>query len=103
MSKSYDEMTVSERWLYWANESIFVQSACNAAGVAHSLARLMVFLGSVLDDTSKRNGHFLVQLFVAKLADLAAMEYTYPFEAEKKAQMIVDAGAREDFNRMVII
>lgn len=34
---------------------------------------------------------------------LAGMEYEYPFEAEKKAQMIVDAGAREDFNRTVIV
>lgn len=98
MSKPYDELTVSEKWLYWANEAIFVQSACNASGVAHSLARLMVFLGQCLDDTGKRNSHFLVQLYTAKLADLAGMEYSYPFDAEKKAQMIIDAGARDEFS-----
>ena len=69
------------------NEAIDVQSACNGSGVAHSLARVFVALRECgVDNAGDRNSHDAVKLFVAKLADLAGLDYAYPMDAEKRIQ-----------------
>jgi hypothetical protein len=65
---------------YWAEQAIFVQSACNISAVAFSFSQLMEDLNSYMHESVKdkqtewRNHHPLIVLFVDKLADLCGIE-----------------------------
>jgi hypothetical protein len=57
---------------HWAFQALAVQGACNASGVAFSLANLMHALCDSPDNngTDWRNGHPLVYLYACQLAHL---------------------------------
>jgi hypothetical protein len=59
----------------WAQDALFVQSACNASGIARSLAELLSELCRADDDrgTDWRNSHPCVVLFVTQLAYLSGV------------------------------
>jgi hypothetical protein len=84
--------------LRWAEKSLGVQNACNGMGVANSLVQLMGYLrdNGITEGTTENNTHPLVQLFVAKLADLACLDYKYPAEAHMLAREIADAPYRKE-------
>jgi hypothetical protein len=64
-----------------AQDAMMIQDACNGSGVAQGFARAMLALGEHTNGTAERNRHPVVQLWIAKLADLAGMEYTWPADA----------------------
>ena len=68
----------------WGEKSLQVQDACNGMGVANSLVQLMRYLQDSKQTygTDDINRHPLVKLFVAKLADLAGLECTYPVSSD---------------------
>lgn len=55
--------------------AIDVQQASNAMGVAHSLYEVMC---RIEGGTRTKAAHPVVKLFVAKLADLAGLQYEWP-------------------------
>ena len=68
----------------WAEDALLVQNASNGTGVCNSLLGLMKFLrdSGEANGTAEINKHPLVRLFIAKLADLAGMQYIYPTDAD---------------------
>ena len=76
----------------WAEKALEVQGACNGVGVANSLIQLMEYLreSGTTRGTDENNSHPLVQLFVAKLADLALVDCVYPADAHMRARDIAD-------------
>lgn len=85
----------------WGEKALQVQDACNGTAVANSLFQLMQYLrdSGQARSTGDINQHPLVQLFVAKLADLARLDYKYPAEAHMFARNIADTPYRKEHNR----
>ena len=64
-------------------EAIAVQDACNPSGVAHSLIEVFRQVRAEGGDTDAQRSDPAVRLFVAKLADLCGLDYTWPRDADQ--------------------
>ena len=67
-------------------DAILVQSACNLSGVAHSLVEACQYLREIGGDSRTIERDPAIVLFVAKLADLAGLDYHYPQVSEDQCQ-----------------
>jgi hypothetical protein len=62
-------------------EALAVQDACNLSGVAHSLIEMCSVIRAEGGDSDAIRHDPAVRLFVAKLADLAGLDYTWPADS----------------------
>ena len=62
----------------WCKLAIEVQDACNLSGVVHAFGRIQSEMVAQGMRTDERNQHPVTRMFVAKMADLAGIEYTFP-------------------------
>lgn len=74
-----------------AKEATEIQNACNLSGVAHALSRAITKIHGIYGDrgTDFINHHPIVQLYVAKLADLCGIDYTWPRAADEEIYNII--------------
>jgi hypothetical protein len=72
-------------------DALAVQDACNPSGVCRSLFE--IFSTTDWPDTDSKRRDPAVILFVAKLADLVGLEYTWPRDAQLECEKQAD-GAR---------
>jgi hypothetical protein len=63
-------------------EALLVQNACNACGVAGSLFEICKQVLHETHSTDAVRRDPAVRLFVAKLADMCGLEYTWPVDAD---------------------
>jgi hypothetical protein len=72
-------MTASKAF---STDALRCQDACNLSGVAHSLVRHLSALRDEIPSTAAINRHHATRVMVAKLADLAGLDYTYPIDSD---------------------
>lgn len=75
----------------WAGDALRVQDASNLSGVALSLVDLCMAMNRNGLGTQAVADHPATRLFVAKLADLAGLDYHWPATAEQQALLLRDA------------
>lgn len=70
-----------------SQEALDIQNACNMGGLSNGFARAVEDLSPHCPEgTSQRNRHPVTSLWIAKLADLAGIDYTYPRDADAQCR-----------------
>jgi hypothetical protein len=67
-------------------DALDVQNACNPSGVAHSLHEICCEVSREGGGTDAVRRDPAVRLFVAKLADLCGLDYTWPMGDHETCQ-----------------
>jgi hypothetical protein len=75
-----------------AADAIACQDACNLSGVAHSLIDALDAIRETAEyregGTRVLNQHPIVTLYLAKLADLNRMDYSWPIQAWEECKRL---------------